>query len=304
MPSHFPSSNVPGFSGRSSEAVPSTPELTRYALAAIGLALLWVQLFLSDRVSSEDLRFSALCSTALVVLVWSRRQSLVLGTDGAATTAGMGLIGFFLFRSSGQPGTLFVAIAPVIWGTGLALLASGRTGIGQHWREAVVLAAVVVTPFIETLALDLAGLDLAPWTAQATAMILRLGGWDASARDVLVGLPSGWVLVSQGCSGLKTMYFLGGFSALVLVMFPVPGVVRKLVLLTGAVAIGFLINTLRVALLALLASPEHQGAFRFWHINQGAMFVEAVAVVVFLGFYYVVVPAKSVPSRTAELSNK
>ncbi len=165
----------------------------------------------------------------------------------------------------------------------------------------MVVAAAVVTPFIETLALDLAGVDLAPSTAQATAFLLRLGGWDASARDVLVGLPTGWVLVSQGCSGLKTMYFLAGFAVLVLVMFPVPGLVRKIALLLGAVAIAFLINALRVA---LLASPEHQRAFKFWHINQGAMFVEAVAVVVFLAFYYVVVPAKPAGPRTPRVSGR
>ena len=288
----MPLANLPPDPGTPQGSNLITLDATKYALTALGVALLCVQLVLCDRISFDDLRFSALCAAALGVLVWSRRKSLAIESDAASITVGMALIGAFLFRSSGQPGTLFVTIGPVLWGAGLALLASGARGLGQYWREAMLLAAVVVTPFIETLALDLAGVDLAPSTAQATALLLRLGGWEASARDVLVGLPTGWVVVSQGCSGLKTMYFLAGFAAIVLVMFPVPGLLRKIALLIGAVAIGFLVNTLRVALLAVLASPAHHQAFQFWHIHQGAMFVEAVAVVVFLGFYYVVVPAK------------
>ena len=299
MPPRCPSENLPTDPGNRSESSLIGWDPTKFTLTALGLALLSVQLVLCDRISYDNLRFSAFCSAALGTLIWSRRKSLVLESDAASITLGVGLIASFLFRSSGQPGSLFVTIGPVLWGAGLALLASGAGGLGQYWREAMLLAAVVVTPFIETLALDLAGVDLAPLTAQATVGLLRLGGWDASARDVLVGMPTGWVVVSQGCSGLKTMYFLGGFAAVVLVMFPVPGLMRKIALLIGAVAIGFLINTLRVALLVVLASPAHRQAFQFWHIHQGAMFVEAVAVVVFLGFYYLVVPAKAAKPRAS-----
>ncbi len=282
------------------ETNPAESPGIRWGLALLGGALLGLQLILCERISSDGFRFCALCAVAFGFLIWPRRGSLTLESDPASSLAGVGLIAFFLVRSAGQSGTLFATIAPLIWGTGLALLASGARGLRQYWREAIVLAAVVVTPFVDTLALDLGGVDLAPYTARTTAMLLRLGGWDASARDVLVGTPTAWVVVSQGCSGLKTMYFLGGFSVLVMLMFPIPGLVRKLAVAAAAVALGYLINALRVALLVLLAGPEHRRAFRFWHIQQGAMIFEIVAVMAFCAlYYYAVIPVRRTKATTS-----
>lgn len=270
----------------------TTPHTIRWALAALGGALLCLQLLLCERVSFDEFRFSALCAAAFGFLIWPRRNALAVESGPISSVVGFALIAFFLVRSSGQSGTLFATVAPVIWGTGFALVASGFGGLRQYWRESLVLGAVVVTPFVDTIALDLAGVDLAPTTARAAATLLRLGGWDASARDVLVGLPTVWVVVSQGCSGLKTMYFLGGFSILILLMFPVSGLLRKIAVVAMAIGIGFFVNTLRVSLLALLADPAHHRAFLFWHIQQGAMLFEVIAIVAFLGCFYVLIPVR------------
>ncbi len=226
----------------------------------------------------------------------------MLEGGAGASLAGVALIALVLGQSLGQPGSLFVAIAPVFWGLGLALLASGVRGLPQYGREAAILAAVAATPLIETFALDLLGVDLAPLTARSTALLLSLGGWQASSRDVLVGLPGAWVVVSQGCSGLKTMYFLSGFAVVVLLFLPLPGLGRKLAVLVGAAAIGFLVNALRIALLALLATPEHREAFVFWHIREGAMLFEIVAVFAFLLFFYSLMPRQPAPVQTEESS--
>ncbi len=267
----------------------------KWITALLGLALLCHQLLLWGRLSFDELRFGTLCAAVLVALVWEKRQALAWESGPAFTLAGLALIAFALIRGFGQPGTLFATVAPVIWGLGFALLVSGFRGVGQFWKEAIVLAAVVLTPLIETLALDLAGVDFAPATAQTTAYLLRIAGWNASAHDVFVWLPTAWIVVSQGCSGLKTMYFLVGFALLVLLLFPVPGLARKLAVLAGATVIGFLVNAVRVAMLAVLTTPEHRDAFKFWHIQQGAMLFETVAVVAFLAFFCAVLPDR--PAR-------
>ena len=277
-------------SSRTSPQIPRPPDtsssaIDRQALILLAGALLCLQLVLCEKVSFDGFRFSALCVAVLALLIWPRRGSLTLESGPISTLAGIGLIGLFLTRSAGSAGTLFATIAPAFWGVGFALLASGIGGLGQYWREGLILGAIVATPFVDTIALDLAGVDLAPLTAQTTAFLLRLGGWEASARDVYVGLPTAWILVSQGCSGLKTMYFLGGFSVLVLLMFPIQGILRRIAVVLAAIATGFIVNAFRVVLLALLSSPEHHRAFVFLHVQQGAMLFEVVAVVVFVAFY-------------------
>lgn len=264
--------------------------MAKRGLVLLGASLLCLQLVLCERVSFDEFRFAGLCAAAFCFLIGPRMDSISMASGPWASAAGMALISFFLIRVSGRPGALFATVSPLFWGTGLALLASGFSGLRQYWREAIVLAAIVVTPFVDTLALDLGGVDLAPTTAKTSALLLRLGGFQASARDVLVGLPTGWVVVSQGCSGLKTMYFLGGFSILVMLLYPVSGVIRRFSIVVVAVAMGFLVNAIRVALLALLAKPEHHRAFLFFHIQQGAMVFEILAIAAFLGVFYLAIP--------------
>lgn len=270
----------------------ATTPLIRNCLACLGVALLALQLLLCERVSLNDFRFAALCAGVLGFLIWPRRNSLSLESGPVSTLIGFGLLAFFLVRGSGQTGKFFATIAPIFWGVGFALVASGFTGLRQYWKEGMILGAIVATPFVDTLALDLLGVDLAPVTARVTASLLRLGGWDASSRDVLVGLPKAWIVVSQGCSGLKTMYFLGGFSILVLLMFPVPGWSRKIIIVLTAILVGFFVNAVRVALLALLAGPEYQRVFAFLHVQQGAMLFEIIAIVVFVALFYFAIPVR------------
>jgi cyanoexosortase A len=147
---------------------------------------------------------------------------------------------------------------------------------------------MVFTPLLATFTLDLAGLDITPATAQTTAYLLRLGGWNASAIDFMIRLPAASIVVAQGCSGLKMMYFLAGFAIIVLLLFPVPGVARKITILAGAALIGFVVNALRVAMLAVIAADPR--TFKFWHVQQGAMFFELLGVGVFLAFFYYLFP--------------
>lgn len=276
----------------------AAPRSLKGILTGLSVALLCLQTVLWARISFEDLRFGILCLAALVALVSTKRQSVTLGSDPASTIAGLGIILFVICRTSGEAGTLFAAVAPVFWGAGLLLVATGVSGLAQFWKEGLVLGAVVITPFVETFMLDFAGIDLTPVTAQAAAYILRITGWEASASGMLINLPTAWIVVAQGCSGLKTMYFLTGFAVIVLLVFPVPGAVRKLVSLVGACLIGFIVNAGRVAVLAAAAAPDRRQAFKFWHVQQGAMFFEALAAGLFLIFFYFLMPERRSRSLT------
>lgn len=251
-------------------------------------ALIVRQMTLWQRSAPDELRFGCLCLVAVVALVWSRRESLTLTSGPISALTGCALLAWVIGRSSGRPDDLFVTAAPAFWGIGLALVASGFRGLLQYWREAIVLGALAGASLFEVVTLDVAGLDITPATAQTSAYLLRLGGWDASAADFMIRLPSVSIIVAQGCSGLKTVYFLTGFAAIALLLFPISGAGKKLTVLAGGALIGFLVNAARVAMLGVIAANPR--AFKFWHIQQGAMFFELLAVAAFLAFFYFLHP--------------
>ena len=287
---------------------PSHPESSaiawlRRGLSLLAFALLGLHLLLASRVSFEDLRFGLIAAVALVAIAWATPDRVTKEIGVGSLGCGALLIGFGLWRMHGQPGALAVNLVPLVWGIGLALLIGGGRWLATFWREGLVVLGIALSPFVETVVLELIGLDLAPGTSQFTAALLRLCGWESSARDVVVTVPGAWIVVSQGCSGLKTMYFLAAFAVLLLLVYPIPGAVRKAVIFVSAVLVGYLVNAVRVAILALLARPGHEEAFKFWHFKQGAMLFEVIAVAVFMGLVFLLMPARPA-AKVAEASGK
>ncbi len=231
-------------------------------------------------------------AVALVAIAWSAADRVEKEIDAASILVGTILLAFTLWRLQEPAGALAAGLAPVPLGLGLALLFGGWRRLHEFWREGIIVAGLTVSPFVEAVVLELLGLDLSPGTAQFTAGLLRVAGWNASAHDVIVSLPDAWIVVSQGCSGLKTMYFLVGFSIVLLLLYPLPGKRRKLVVIGSAAMIGYVVNAVRVAILALLAAPGHEEAFHFWHIKQGAMVFEIIAMAVFLALVYLIMPTR------------
>ena len=59
---------------------------------------------------------------------------------------------------------------------------------------------------------------------------------------------------------------------------------QKGLLLVGAIIIGFTINGVRVALMAILVSSYNQEAFKYWHIGNGSLIFSTITVLTF-GLY-------------------
>lgn len=267
---------------------PRRPASEPGLLGAILALALGMQLLLWSRAAPEQMRLGSLCLVALAALLWSRRENLQFTDPPIARTLGLALFAAFLLRCLANVDGFFAIVAPLWWGPAIAWLASGWRCSRQYWREFIVLAAMVAPAFIESMILDVAGIDITPITASFTAALLRLGGWSALGREFFVDLPGHSLAVAQGCSGLRTIAFLTGFAVIVLLFHPVRGKWRNALVLAAAIPIGFVVNAFRVALLAIVAAQP--GAFRFWHIQQGAMFFEVVAIAVFLAFFYFVRP--------------
>ena len=269
--------------------------LSKLLLALIGLALLARQALLWRQVSFDELRFSALGSIFLLLLIWGKRRDLVLESGPVASLVGVCLIATFLVKSAASLGTLFTAFAPLLWGTGLALLASGFTGLRQYRRELFVLVLLVLPYFVRWLIFDAFGYNISPIVAASAAGIVRCLGGNAVANGDTISVPVSVVHVYQACSGLKSMFLATGFSVFLLLSYPPDGAVRKTSAVIGALIISFVVNISRVAFLVILIDKRDERGFHYWHTQDGALLFEILAIMLFVLFYRFVLLREPAP---------
>ena len=161
---------------------------------------------------------------------------------------------------------------------GLGLIASGFRGLKQYWRELAILFFLGVPSILAHLVTD-----ISPLTGKLAAFLLWYTGFDVSIEGSHISLPTGSVGVGNGCSGIETMAYLLGVAVLFLVMFPLKRGLRVLVV-TVALTIAFIFNSVRVALLAVVAGVNTE-AFDYWHAGEGSLLFGIVEILIFGLFY-------------------
>jgi cyanoexosortase A len=261
-------------------------------LTAVGAAFAAIYLTLLDR-SGDEAHFgmSALFLFAVGSLLWDKREHLKFESSVLASAVGVFILGLVLWRSAtfGQfevPGeyhktSIFLSIMPMVSAVGLGLVASGLQGLRQYWREVLILFFLGV-PRIVIAAL----VNLSPITAKFSTFLLWYLGFNVELDGVFIRLPKGAVEVYEGCSGVESITYVLGLSVICLVMFPVAERSLQILSVIVAIAIGFLVNAFRVALMAILVAFSNQAAFKFWHEGTGSLVFGAIAVITFGIFYY------------------
>ncbi len=68
-----------------------------------------------------------------------------------------------------------------------------------------------------------------------------------------------------------------GISVIFLFMFPLPRI-QQLLVPVVAVSIAFITNSIRVAILALLAVEANKDGFLYWHEQQGSLIFSLISV--------------------------
>lgn len=256
---------------------------TQFWLLAIAGGLIAVHLSLSWRLSTNvsQLSISVLGWGAVFSLLWDKRHTLRLESDVFSSLVGVLLIAFVLLRS------LFVTsidsifdLSPFIAGLGVALLASGVKGLKQYWLELIIILAINAP-----IGLLIEQINLSTLTAKFSTVNLSYLGFNVARRGVNIILPTGAVEVNRACSGLEGMVRLLRLSVLFLVMFPTT-LARSILVPIVAVVVAFLVNAVRVALMAVLVAYSNQEAFEYWHTGDGAQVFFLISTVIFGSFCY------------------
>ena len=242
-------------------------------LQAICLTLVWK----AD--DTGHFGMSLLFLLAIGSLTWEKRDNLKFESEVLPSIVGIALIGWVLWESVNLADGNIMRLLPFTSALGVALLASGFKGLKQYWQELIILFFLGVPSIIASLLFD-----IAPLTAKFSAFLLHYFGFDVVSQGVFINLPDGGVEVTDECSGLDTIIYTLSISVLALVMFPVNRAKRFFVPIV-AIIIGFVINAIRVVMLAIFAA-SNKAAFDNWHGGQASYLYGMIGILVFGCFYW------------------
>lgn len=196
-------------------------------------------------------------------------------TSLLSSLVGSSLIGLVLFKSQFLVNSDFFRVSPLLSILGVALLLSGFRGLKQHWRELLLLSFLVPSPVVLRTFFD-----FSTATAQFATSLLWYLGFEVSRNGIFVYLPNGGIEVYAACSGIDTIFQLLQLAIMIVLMFSATWP-QKVLLLLLAILVGFVANSIRVALLAILSTSTTEAVFDYWHTGNGSLIFSVAAVLMF-----------------------
>ena len=245
-------------------------------LLATAANLMALNLNLSYRIGkSEFLIYSILFWITALFLLWEKRDRLHLESDTTSSLLGSLLLTLVIYKSLHLfEGDYFIRIAPLLSLLGWGLLASGMKGLKQYWREFFLLGFLAI-PWELVYVFNVSLI-----TAKFSAFILWLLGFEVTLKGIWLILPTGSVEVYSGCSGVQMMLQLLGLSWIICAIAKTNWQ-EKIWLPITAILIGFIINGIRVTLMAVLVALSDLEGFTYWHVGNGSLIFSAISVLIF-----------------------
>lgn len=260
-------------------------ENTLFWLLAISASLTAVYVSLYTKLDGDlsQVTISLLGLGAVFSLLAEKREKLILESDLFSSFLGILLIAFVLVRSNYVDAIdSFVELTPFVAFLGVALLASGIKGLRQYWLELLIIFA-----FNIPVGYIASRLDISIVTAKFSFAFLSYLGLPVLRQGVNIILPTGAIEVYPGCSGMETMSQLMKLAILFIVMFPT-SLTKKIIVPIAAIIIAFLVNAVRVALMAFLVAQSNPEAFDYWHTGTGSQIFFLICTLLFGGFCYLI----------------
>lgn len=246
-------------------------------LTGIATIFACLHLILTFKTANSDFFSSALLFWLAIAYLCNQKRNTIQFNSGLfATLFGTLILSLLLIKSSNFiKYDHFLRIFPFFAVSGIGLIASGVRGLRQYWRE--LLLAIALAPPATFVSLYF---DLSILTAKFSAFLLWLLRFEVTRQGVNVILPTGYIEVYYGCSGMSMILQLLGI-ALTIALVLTTNWKQKLLLCLSAVVIGFFINGLRVALMAVLVASGDWQAFQYWHLGDGSLIFSLIAIALF-----------------------
>jgi cyanoexosortase A len=262
--------------------------------AALGVAV--VQLVLAAGSGAEEFWLIAL-------LAWGGAVFVARADEDAMPALTSGIAGALLVACSilelatAQQYRAAHRLAPFAGGLGLLLFAGGLRWIRANGRALLLLSLpVLYPPPIAVREL----LDTSPATAFLTACSLRLWGIGVERKGTLLLLERSSLTVAGACSGINQIFELLAVAILAAVILEA-GRRRAAWLAVSAVAVGLVVNALRIAFLAVLAEQGMMDRFDLWHTGAPSLLVSGIATALWGGLAFLVLRRIKVAERPRDL---
>jgi cyanoexosortase A len=226
------------------------------------------------------LLISSLFFLAIFDIFWRNRHQKCISMNYASAISGGVLIALSSIFILKYPSYYTIRSFPFLFGIGFVAMAAGFRAMRQYSKEIILLFFIGIPSIIGTKLPD-----LSPITAKVSSLFLTVCGFPSSASGPDISLFDTTVRVWRGCSGIEAITYLLGLSVICLVLFPVS---RHKAYSVPAIAIGigYIINAIRVSVLCVLHVSGMSRAFEYWHVEEGALIVGAISVLIFSIVYW------------------
>lgn len=256
--------------------MPTIYSHAQYLLSGIGIGLIALHLSLSQQLGRPGfVSHSFLFWMVMLFLLWEKRDRLFFRSDTISSFVGGSILSWTLYRSLYLfPEDFFLRVFPLVALLGWGLLASGKITWKQYAREFFLLSFLAIPWELVYV------FDVSQVTAKLSTFILWIFGFEVARQGVWIIMPSGSVEVYNGCSGVRSILQLLGLSWILLTLVPTNWQ-QKVWLLLTAIGVGFVINGLRVALMAVLVATSNSAGFTYWHTGTGSLIFSGISVLIF-----------------------
>jgi cyanoexosortase A len=275
---------------------PIPPATPRNLWLLLAMLVVWQNLWLlfSTQESPKLLLFVLLLWWGALTCMEDRFETLRPSPSPYSLVLGSALLLWSLWRSS-QIITLdsVVYVLAPLQGLALALLCTPIRRLGEFTQQLLILAFLPIYPMVNSVGPVTRWLEswVSPLTATLAAGWLSTLGLEAVSSGRLVQTPSGGVSVAGACSGIDQVSQVLAIALIFFLAFPLRRARHRWFLLAAAIGSAVAINTLRIALLALIVSVETPLAkgggwwFHFFHEETGSLIFSGINVFLFGSLY-------------------
>ncbi len=246
-------------------------------LLAIAIALVALHLTILEQEQDSNLMsLNILLWLGVASLVWDKRQDLTWESNVFSSFLGATLIAIVLLRAL-SPAGYHLMVSPLVFGVGLCLMASGIKNLRDYWKELLILSLLALYPILSAF---LRAIDITTLTAKATSFMLWATGFEAQREGVFIILPTGRVEVYSACAGIDIAILMFSIAVMFLLMVSLSRL-QQVICIVVAVLIGFVVNAMRAALLAVLTAFRNPQGFDYWHGGTGSFIFSVISVSLF-----------------------
>jgi cyanoexosortase A len=250
---------------------------SQFWLLGIATGLMTLSIHLAMKSEFTDLGGTTfLFWVAVASQLWKKRHILNLHSGIFSTLLGVSIITLVIFKCQfPYVDESFLRISPILSLLGFALLASGVKGLKQYWQELLLLGFIAIPQHWLSQLINLPKL-----TAKFATFSLLYLGFPAQNEGYLVKLPTSFVEVDSGCSGISLIFQLLGIALIFLVLFS-PKKSQVFLIPSIAIILAFILNGVRVSLMAYLNTYSQKSAFEYWHEGNGSLIFSLIGVILF-----------------------